>query len=388
MTLIDQLFASCSVPDPAAALTLPPLAYNSDEMFELERDKVFRNGWMAVCRADQVAEPGAYWCVDLLGEALVVTRARDNEIHVLSRTCRHRWMEVAQGHGTAPALQCPYHLWTYGLDGRLAGAPEMQGVVDFKTDDYCLPHVRHEIWKGFVLVNLDGNADPLGPQVAAMDALLANYDVDDYVTVEHTEWGRSPWDWKIMIDNFMECYHHIGPHRESIEDEFPARLSYTDESSGGAFSVLHSRQAEGYDITAPWLKPGSARLRPEQLRESLIFTIFPCLGIVIGPAYGYWLKVLPVGPGEIELELDVMMAPTALGGDDFETRRKNLVDGIVHIHREDIDACTKVQKAVVSGTAQPGRLSLLEQPLWEMQRFLGHKLGLIAPEVPVSVTRS
>lgn len=385
MTLLDEVFHSCSVEDPARARTLPPAAYRSDEMFALERDKVFRNGWMAVCRTDQVAEPGAYWCVDLLGEALVVTRDREGELHVMSRTCQHRWMEVAQGHGVTKALQCPYHLWTYGLDGHLAGAPEMQGVDDFDVRDVCLPHVRHEEWQGFVLVNLDGAAEPLGPQLADLDALLANYSYADYRTVDHTDWGRSPWDWKVMIDNFMECYHHIGPHRQSLEDEWPARLSYTDERSGGAFSVLHTGQADGYDRTAPWMLPVGPRLRDDQLRENLIITVFPCLGFVVGPAFGYWLKVLPTGPGEIELEVDVMMSPLALEGDDVETRRRELVDGIVAIHREDIDACTQVQRAVDGRGASPGRLSLLEQPLWEMQRFLGHKLGLLGRQLPVAV---
>lgn len=385
MTLLDDVRATCSVPVPDAAVTLPPGAYRSDELFDLERERLFRGGWMALCRIDDVAEPGSYFSIDLLGEPLVVTRGRAGEVHVLSRTCRHRWMEVASGSGRAHALQCPYHLWTYGLDGRLVGAPEMQGSTCFDADELCLPQLAHEVWNGFVFVNLDGNAPPLAPRLTKLDAYLANYELDDYRTVERTDWGRCAWDWKVMIDNFMECYHHLGPHRESLQDEFPGQLSWTDEGDD-AFSLMHVVQAPGWPASVPWLSPGSPRLRPEQFHENVIITAYPCFAIAVGPGFMYWLKILPVGPGEIDLQLDICMSGAALDGDDVEERRRDLVEGILDVHREDIDACTKVQRAVDSAVTQVGPLSLLEQPLWEFYRYLGRGLGLLAGASELHVT--
>jgi phenylpropionate dioxygenase-like ring-hydroxylating dioxygenase large terminal subunit len=374
--ILDAILPTCEAPSPAEAITLPPQAYGSEDLFALERDRIFRAQWMPICRVEQVAEVGSYYSIDLLGTPLVVTRAKDGELHVLSRNCQHRWMEVASGSGVGHALQCPYHMWTYGLDGHLVGAPEMTGVTGFCKEDIRLPHFRHEIWQGWVFVNLDGNATPLGPQLVGMDAYLDPYQFGDYQTVETTDWGTCEWDWKIMVDNFMECYHHMGPHREKLQDEFPAELSWTDVG-GELYTCMWSQQAAGYPQKAPFLAPALPSLIPELRRKQLIFIVYPCLGAVVTPGFMYWLKILPVAPGRIELQLDIAMSGEARQGPDVAARRERLIEAIVGIHREDLDVCAAVQRAVRSGVAGVGRLSLLEQPLWEFYRYIGRSLGLL-----------
>lgn len=382
--LFEEMRATCNVPAPELAVTLPPASYSSPELYELEAAKLFEGGWLPLCRVEQIEEPGSYYSIDVMGQPVVVTRDKSGEIHVLSRTCRHRWMEVVQGCGTAHALQCPYHLWTYSLDGRLVGAPEMQGVVGFEKEDYCLPQFRHEIWQGFVLVNLDGQAPSLAPQLAILDGYLENYDVSSYKTVETTEWGICEWDWKIMVDNFMECYHHIGPHRQSLQDEYPGEASWTDVGSNG-FSLMHAPQAPGFEALAPFLAPVSPKLEVSQHRDLLIFTVWPTLMIVVGPAFMYWMKAHPVGPGKIHLQLDIAMSPLALADPDYEENRKSLIELIIMVHREDLDVCRGVQRAVDgNGVVHVGRLSRLEQPLWEFYRYIGKSLGLYEGEQEVS----
>jgi phenylpropionate dioxygenase-like ring-hydroxylating dioxygenase large terminal subunit len=376
--LLDQLRATCAITDPARATTLPAAAYRSPELYELEQARLFHAGWQGVCRVEQVASPGSYYSIDLLGRPLVVTRDRDGALHVLSRTCRHRWMDVVSGAGQASTLQCPYHLWTYGLDGELLGAPLMNDVEGFDRRENCLPRIRHEVWHGFVFVNLDGTAEPLAPRLARLETYLENYDLDGYRSVDVTNWD-CPWDWKIMVDNFMECYHHLGPHRNSLEDEFPAAMSWTDKGDD-LFSIMHIAQDQKYDVRPPFLSPGSPRLRPEQYREILIFTVYPHFMISLGPGFLYWMKVLPQGPGKIVLQLDICMSPAALAHPDRDILRRELVDGVIAIHQEDVDVCAAVQRAVDSGAVDGvGRLSRLEQPLWELYRYLGRHLGLVTP---------
>jgi phenylpropionate dioxygenase-like ring-hydroxylating dioxygenase large terminal subunit len=338
---------------------------------------VFRSQWLPVCRVEQVAQPGSYYSIDLLGTPLVVTKAKDGNLHVLSRNCRHRWMEVVTGSGDAHALQCPYHLWTYGLDGHLVGAPEMNGVAGFCKEDVRLAHFRHEIWQGFVFVNLDGTAAPLGPQLAGMDEYVNPYQLADYQTVEPTDWGVREWDWKIMVDNFMECYHHMGPHGASLQAEYPAELSWTDVG-GDLYSVMWTQQQAGYPQNPPFLEPFAPTLRPEHRSKLLIFIVYPLLQVSMGPGFMYWLKTLPVGPGQIKLQLDIAMSPAALDGPKqvVAARRDELVRNIIAIHKEDLDVCAAVQRAIRSGATDVGRLSLLEQPLWEFYRYLGRSLGL------------
>jgi phenylpropionate dioxygenase-like ring-hydroxylating dioxygenase large terminal subunit len=290
----SRLTATCAVDSPDKAVTLPPEAYGSDELYATEVDRIFKHGWVPLCRIEQVPTPGSYYSIDILGTPLVVTRDRHSEIRVLSRNCSHRWMEVCSGAGEANVLQCPYHLWSFGLDGHLAGAPEMKKSSGFDRNDYPLKKFRHDVWKGFVFVNFDGEAEPLASQYAALDPIVDPYDLENYQTVEQTDWGVCDWDWKIMVDNFMECYHHMGPHRGSLEDRFPASMSYTGEV-GDYFTTMWSQQVAGYPSDPPFLSPGADTLTAEHKDRSLIFIAYPLLQIAMGPAYMYWLLTLPLG---------------------------------------------------------------------------------------------
>jgi phenylpropionate dioxygenase-like ring-hydroxylating dioxygenase large terminal subunit len=292
---------------------------------------------------------------------------------------------VCSGAGEANVLQCPYHLWSFGLDGHLAGAPEMKKSPGFDRNDYPLKKFRHEVWKGFVMVNFDGQAESLASQYAGLDPIVDVYDLENYQTVEQTDWGVCDWDWKIMVDNFMECYHHIGPHRGSLEDQFPAALSSTGEV-GDYFTTMWSKQAPGYPADPPFLTPGADTLSPEHHHKSLIFIGYPLLQIAMGPAYMYWLKTLPIGAGKIELQLDICMSPAALAAPGLEERRSELVKMICDIHREDLDVCAAVQRAIRSGVTSTGRLSHLERPLWEFYRYLGRELGILNPASTLAST--
>jgi phenylpropionate dioxygenase-like ring-hydroxylating dioxygenase large terminal subunit len=376
-TLFQQIAETCAAPSAAEALTLPPAAYGSQELFELETERVFKAGWLPLCRVEQIAEPNSYYSVDMLGLPLVVTRDRHSEIHVLSRSCRHRWMDVCSGSGTAKSLQCPYHLWSYGMDGHLGGAPEMAGSKDFKREDYSLRTYRHEVWQGFICVNIDGQASSLNEQLAGLTKVVEPYQLSTYTTVSTSEW-ECPWDWKVMVDNFMECYHHLGPHRETLEAEWPARNSWVDDG-GDYYSVMWGEQAPGYPPTSDLVRP---TLDEKYYRKGLMFIAYPLLQMSAGVDSMYWLQSMPLGPGRMKLQLHITMSPEAMATDDFEERKANIVERITEIHREDIDACTRVQAAIDSGAADVGRLSILEKALYEFYQFLGRELdidSLLAP---------
>src|SRR6202022_455287 len=101
-----------------------------------------------------------------------------------------------------------------------------------------------------------------------------------------------------------ECYHHMGPHREKLQDEFPAELSYTDVS-GDLFTPMRSRQSPGYPQTPPFLAPAHPTLPEELRKKQLIFCVYPCLGAVVTPGFMYWLKILPIAPGRTDFQLDI-----------------------------------------------------------------------------------
>jgi phenylpropionate dioxygenase-like ring-hydroxylating dioxygenase large terminal subunit len=378
--LLGDLVAAADAPL-AQATSLPPGAYRSDELFALEVERLFRPGWVGVCREDQVASPGDYLSVDLVGERLVVTRDRAGALHVLSRVCRHRSMEILDGAGHAPALQCPYHRWTYSLAGDLVGAPHMG--PDLRGSGCALPGFRTEAWGGFVWVNLDGGAEPLAPQLTALEGQLARAGLDlaSQVVVDTTDWGECAWDWKVMVDNFMECYHHLGSHLESLNAAYPAEAAWTDEGSV-AHSLMHIVPAAD-----PPAEPASGWPTGDPMcnEPSCLVLVFPATMCSIRPSGTNVVRALPLGPGRIRLFTDMLAPPEVAARADFPAILAARREATGRVNAEDVAACAAVQRGLGTPSATAGRLSQLEQPLWEFIRYLGAALvppaaGLVGRE--------
>ena len=167
---------------PATASALPPRYYTDPAIYKLEEERIFRKQWMFVGREDEVAQPGDYITIDIAGTPLIIVRDQQGTVRALSGSCLHRYMPVAEGAGNRSSFQCPYHLWTYGLDGQLIGAPEMEHATVFDKSACRLPEARLEVWEGFIFVNLDPEAEPLSPQLETLSRRLAGYHLGEMRT--------------------------------------------------------------------------------------------------------------------------------------------------------------------------------------------------------------
>ena len=159
------------------ACNLPRAAYVSEHIFRQEAEHLFN-----VAHVSQVPNPGDYLCVDVFDYPLVLTRDLNNDIHLLSRVCRHKGTLVAAGSGNASLFVCPFHAWTYELDGRLKAAPLMDKVKNFDRQDCRLREMRTEIWEGFIFVNISGDAEPLYTRLTDLQTLLANRRMTPFIT--------------------------------------------------------------------------------------------------------------------------------------------------------------------------------------------------------------
>ncbi len=174
---------------------------------------------------------------------------------MMSRNCTHRWMEVCSGAGEAGVLQCPYHLWSFGLDGHLAGAPEMKQSAGFDRKDWGLKQFRHEVWKGFVFVNFDGQAAPVAEQLAGLAPMVDPYDFENYQIVEHTDWGGSATgtgrSWWTTSWSATTIWARIAaPWRTSSPPNSAEQVR-----AAPYFTTMWSRQADGYPAEEPFLRP-------------------------------------------------------------------------------------------------------------------------------------
>lgn len=339
----------------ACALALPRQAFADPAVFEAEQARVFHTGWLPVARESALVEPGAYRSVDLAGVPLVVTRDAGGQIHVLSRVCRHRGMPVVEGSGVAKALTCPYHLWRYGLDGRLAAAPGMERSDAFDRDQCALPAIATAHWGGWIFANLDGQAPPLAPQVAPLAQRLAAIDPASLVTADIVSL-ESPWNWKLMVENFLESYHHIGPHAGTLQQSNPGLGTY-EGLGGDLFTVLENPPAD--DAHGPFV----------------VAAIFPLtlMFFTEGPEpLGVWYELEAITHQGFRLNIHLLARPEFAASPEMTAYYR---EQVMAIHAEDIPACEGAQQGVTSLLYAPGPLSHLEACLWRFHRFLKRNFG-------------
>lgn len=347
------------------AWTLPPRAYTDPAVFAAEKAHIFAGGWVCVARADQLANIGDYRCVDLLDQPIVVVRGRDSTIRALSRVCLHRAMPVAEGAGNANRFVCPYHHWTYELDGRLRSAPMMQGASGFEAARCRLPELRVEVWQGFVLVNTNPDALPLAEALAGLDGCLANYRIDELVVVDSQAFD-SPWNWKLLVENFMEAYHHIGTHRHTLEPLYPARTSYVVDNGNAPWALLRMPGRPG-DEDHGGLPPFPG-LTERERRELIAGCVFPSLLFAASGTTVIWYQLEPRTHDRMMLQIHLLVRPEVAAALD-EDARVVLRETVRAVHLEDIGANEGPWRGLQAPLTRQGRLSPYEKAIWQFNRW-------------------
>ena len=244
-----------------------------------------------------------------------------------------------------------------------------------------LPEVRIETWQGSSSPTSTAPPSRSRRKTAGLDKLLDPYDLAAYETVRQTEWGESSYDWKLLVDNYLECYHHAGIHQSSVQPIFPARLSFAEGSGGEDWSVAHLPVAQSAatrndagDFLAPTLLPPPPHLETQQLSEILIVGVFPFLIFGVSPDFVEWYQFFPTGPGRLELTIKFCVHREALKFPMIDHSLAGVVDSLHEIHEEDLGVLEAMQRGVSSRLAGSGNLSLLEEPMWQFNRYVARML--------------
>ncbi len=175
------------------AESLPPLCYTDSGFYDFEKEALFNHEWLCVGRESWLAKPGDYFTTSIINEPLIVCRDTEGRLRAMSAVCQHRAMLVAEGRGNARGFLCPYHHWAYGLDGSLVSAPAMNQTRNFDKSSISLPALAVEVWLGFIFVNFDRKAAPLGPRLKAVEEAIARYDLGDTEDVGEVQTRKFPW---------------------------------------------------------------------------------------------------------------------------------------------------------------------------------------------------
>lgn len=354
------------------ASTLPPLVYTSQDFYDLEVERLFMKEWLCVGRADQIANSGDYFCVDLFDNPLVVLRDGTGAIRCLSTVCRHRGAEVIQGKGNTTELLCRYHFWSYSLQGDLYGAPEMGRVKNFDKKKICLPALKVEIWQGFIFVTFDSDAPPLAPRLAGADAILKNYKLADMKTVILAE-QKAPWNWKLMLDNFMEFYHVMGLHK-GTHDPMPTQLSKVDDYNGHyehSYGEIPDEHGTLWSVTGKHAPiPPIPGLTERERHLGQFFCVYPNLLFFVSAEMMGFFRLFPRGPESFDLTIHVGIPPATAALPDLEPRLQSATDCLLVIHGQDYWACSSMQRGFSSRLAAQGRFGVYDKPCNQIARYV------------------
>ncbi len=367
-----QLEIPHSAPLPRAE-TLPPHYYTDPTIWEVEQEMIFRRQWVCVGRVDQVENPGDYFIFDLVGTPLVVTRGKDGVLRALSTACLHRFTPVVEGNGNRTSFQCPYHLWTYGLDGQLIGAPEMEQAAGFDKKDCRLPAIAIEVWEGFIFVNLDPAAVPLEPQIATLRAKLREYRIGEMRTAAILDFPASGWNWKITVENGLESYHHIGTHRDTLEPFFPAHFTSHDDNDGPyVYHVIPTKDRAR--MPAKFAVPDD--LREDQWTQLTVAAVLPNMFLAAQPDEMDWLQIIPAKTVDSHVaRWWISFRPDAFDDPAFEQKLAESKAILTAVHLQDIDACEAVWRGTTSRYAASGRLSHLEKGVWQFDEWVKSQIS-------------
>ena len=357
----------------ADAETLPPFCYSSDAFFRREVERIFMKAWNFIGRADRIPNAGDYFTLDFVGVPIVVVRGQDAEVRAFANTCRHRGAAVAQGEGNCRAFRCPYHSWTYGLDGALLSAPEIEQTHNFDFAKYGLVPLRLEMWAGFLFVNFDAGAAPLTTWLGDIPQRLASYRFEDMVCTRRKEY-RLACNWKVYVENAMEAYHVPTVHRSTLQRQKGPHAS-KQPTRGDWMALWKEHEGSRALLVGDTGFPFIPTLEDQAARGSWYPLIFPSTMFGCTRDCMWWLELHPLSARETRLIVGSCFPKSTVARNDFEEIVQRYYKRWDISIPEDNEISDIQQRGLSSPFARPGRLTHLE-PLvhdlanWALDRVL------------------
>jgi choline monooxygenase len=370
--ILEALKANAALPEELSEAT-PPQLYSSQEVMDLEIEKILNKEWHCVGREDAFEEPGTYRTTTIGRDPVIVLRDREGILRAMSNICRHRMSTLLEGEGSLKSrITCPYHAWSYGLDGQLKAATFMRDNFDIVS---CrLPQFSVEVWFGWVYVNLDPEAEPLAPRLAGLTERYESYKVSTYRSLFTAE---EVWDtnWKILVQNFMDLYHLFWVHAKTVEHALPTRLAEA-VPGGEGYAVSEQLRVEGssfeYDQVMEVMNPDI----DERLKSVVpLIAIFPTQVISISPERTFWLSLQPLAVDKVKVFWGVDVYPGSFpDGEEGERRKEQLHASFDRINNEDKGIIASIARNAAALHAEPGRMSPKEASIIDIQRYLARML--------------
>ncbi|HEU4365245.1 MAG TPA: SRPBCC family protein [Candidatus Krumholzibacteria bacterium] len=333
---------------PLEAAWLPPKSwYNDARFFDLERDSVFRNNWLIAARGDEFTKTGDFVAGTIAGEPYVVVRGEDGKLRAFFNVCRHHAAQVAVGAGCTESLVCPYHGWTYALDGRLLRAPELGAVKDFDREKFGLVPMWVGEWCGLVFISMASEPRALAADLTEVGVRLRDMEIDKLQFVARRKYTLAC-NWKVYVDNYLDGGYHVSYLHKGLAgqldlDSYKTEIFERYSIQSGASAAGKKEGTPGSDFA-------------ERIGDRVLYAwIYPNLMI---NRYGPMMDtnwVIPRGHDETLVIFDYYFTPETAADEEFV--EKSLAASDV-VQLEDVEICESVQKGLGSSSYDQGRYSV------------------------------
>jgi choline monooxygenase len=330
----------------AEATTIPGSWYTDPRVWDLEKRTVFGRTWQVVARASQVASAGQYITAQIGDEPIVVVRGSDGVLRAFFNVCRHHAAAVmTEPAGCAERLRCPYHGWTYALDGELRSTPEFEDVQGFDRKKNGLVPVRVETWESFVFVCLADDTPPLADHLGALAAQVAPLRLGSLQFAERREYTLSC-NWKVFVDNYLDGGYHV-PYLHRGLNSILSFRDYTIENS-----ARFCLQSSPIDALAPGSDAMTASVRTGQ---ALYYWLYPNFMMNWYQGYLDTNLVIPLALDRVKVVFDFYFSDVS---EAATARNRKSMDVSERIQDEDHAICESVQRGLASRAYDKGRLSV------------------------------
>ncbi len=372
--LTESETAKLNVPT-AQCEGLPGRVYVDPEFYELERQTLFRNGWVAAAFEQDIPEPGDVFPASVAGWELLFVRTRDNAVRCFHNICRHRGMKlVREPAKDARTLMCPWHCWTYSLDGALVGTPNLGGpevaeVEGIDKSTLGLVEVRCEQWWNFLFVNIDGNAPPLSEHMAPLDSRTAHFDRSELACSGEGFSFAYDGNWKVLIEGAIEDYHFPWVHPQlmpqgvfspEIGEHCYAGISSRPQKPGDRAKMVGGED----DGTAGPLLPKFSYTADQTKVEMGVYIAMPSAVVAFNQDHAVTSLFTPVSHDRtVARRLFHYIGAEAARGPEYEKRRQRIMAGWRTVGEQDADYVDEVHN--LSKIRQDLGIGIRLSPFWE-----------------------
>lgn len=307
-----------------------------------------------------------------MGIPVIILRDLKGTLRAFANSCRHRGSELLEGSGNCKLISCPYHSWTYELDGKLRGAPEMDKTLNFDKAQYGLIPIKLDTWGGFIFVNFDHNAGPLKEFLGGLPEKLAPYRLENMALARRKVFDMDC-NWKLFVENAKEAYHIATVHRATINQYASAKAAgYWVEEASGEY-VISFAQHEGSMALLKGAKgfpTNESLLGRREAGGTYAPLIYPSTYLACTIDCAWYLEMHPLGPDKTRLVHGALFPRDRLARPDYEEVAKNYFHRWDVTIEEDIVASERQQKGIDSPYAPPGRFSHREPLVHEIDNWI------------------